>query len=126
MKKEIAEAWVKDLRTNPRQAFGVLHDGEGHCCLGRLCLIVGAVFEKSERYDGETVYYPVLNGRNLEKASTLPREVMKLSGLKYCAGDVVLGAEDSKVFSTILAEENDIGKNFSEIADIIEKHWESL
>jgi hypothetical protein len=68
MKREIAEAWIADLRTNPPQATGQLYDGEGYCCLGRLCLVVGATFEKGIDEDGDSYgLFPVLNGTMLSE-----------------------------------------------------------
>lgn len=118
MKKEIAEAWIKDLRTNPPQADGALCDGKGHCCLGRLAVVLGCKFKFDEGEDG---YVPVLKGRILKASSVLPWKLRQLSGLKTDNGALNDGDVDF-----VLAEMNDKGVPFRKIADLIEKHWEAL
>lgn len=49
MKKEIADLWIADLRANPPQAKGALFNGQGHCCLGRLCVVLGFEFNAEGR-----------------------------------------------------------------------------
>lgn len=119
MKREIAEAWVADLRTNPPQATGRLYDGTGHCCLGRLCLVIGATFghHTNEYHDGE--YYPVLDGETLFEHEVLPREILNLAGIRSQSG--IYGDAGKE-----LTDLNDNGATFAEIAVVIEENWESL
>lgn len=100
MKREVAEAWVKDLRTNPPKTTTVLYDGTGYCCLGRLAMVLGCApnDEIMEAY--------------------LSQDLMDLSGMRTSCG--TLPNDDS------LAEMNDAGSTFAEIADVIEKYWEAL
>jgi hypothetical protein len=117
MKREIAEAWIADLRTNPRQTTGMLFDGRGHCCLGRLCLVVGATFENKIEEGGNYGPYPVLDGTMLEENEMLPFAIQKLAGM----------ASDNGAYGTnALTHLNDNGVTLAKIADIIEKHWEKL
>lgn len=117
MKREIAEAWIADLRTNPPQATGQLYDGEGYCCLGRLCLVVGATFEKRIDEDG---LFPVLNGTMLSEHEMLPDQIQSLVNMN--SNDGAYGENNDDTLTTL----NDDGLTFAEIADIIEKHWQEL
>lgn len=118
MKKEIAEAWVADLRTNPPKTTRRLFDGNGYCCLGRLALVLGCDFTRV----GED-YCPRLNGETLQVEAYLSQELMGLSGMKSRNGVVEeIGGPDD----VVLAQLNDDGVSFAEIADVIEKHWEKL
>lgn len=124
MKKELAEAWVKDLRTTTApQAQGKLFDGAGYCCLGRLCKVMGAEFEKTVLTEADfvddagEVYYPVRNERKFASSKYVPSLLVLEAGMKSASGAVYGG------FGQNLSVMNDIGKSFSEIADVIEKHW---
>ncbi len=120
MKKEIAEKWVADLRTNPPQCKGSLYDGEGHCCLGRLCVVLGATFvEKSE--NSNYSHYPIYEGTVLYESGLLPQEIQDEAGMITREGSLV---EEEDLYS--LASLNDKGYNFFQIADIIERNWEKL
>ena len=106
MNREIAELWVKDLRSNPPQTRLKLFDGKGYCCLGRLCLLAGLTpYEEDRRFFFST------------NDATLPNKVLKWAGMR----DEVGHYKD-----TSLAEQNDSGKTFAEIADIIEAHVDEL
>jgi hypothetical protein len=118
MKKKVAEAWVKDLRKSPHQTDGTLKDERGYCCLGRLCLILGAKFKKDE--NGK--YYPYLNGELLRENTVLPEEIRLLAGMKTNDGH-----QDSNCEAPSLTKLNDDeGLGFSKIADFIEKNWRKL
>lgn len=118
MKKEIAEKWIKALRSGEyEQGQGCLSEGGKYCCLGVLCEILNVPKTIDEgtmtaRYSGYTLGLPV--------------EVRELSGISSLDGvlprQYVVGFE---VVQT-LAGLNDIGMSFNEIADIIEKEWENL
>ncbi len=117
MKKEIAEKWVADLRTHTRQTKNKLYDGKGgHCCLGRLCRVLGATFSRNGTINS---WYPVLKGKVLVSDSILPDEILALVGMKFSDGYMMEKGE-------CLSQLNDSGKSFSEIADIIEKNWKHL
>lgn len=111
MKKDVADKWVAALRSGEyKQTRSLLKDSNGYCCLGVLCEIVGQEF--SVDYNG--------GYRCDGHQSSLPPKVRELSGLGTDFGDRPLAPAHS------LSAINDNGKAFSEIADIIEKEWESL
>jgi hypothetical protein len=114
MKKEIADKWVADLRTNPPQCKRFLYDGKGYCCLGRLCLILGAKFKKDEN----NFFYPVLpNDEDMASPAIISKHLMAAAGMKTNNGTLL---------KTSLTELNDNGNTFFQIADVIEKNWEKL
>jgi hypothetical protein len=106
MNREIAEKWIADLRANPPQARLVLFDGTGHCCLGRLCVLAGMIPKRAN-----TRYIFADND------ATLPDEVMAWAEIHSSCGSYPYGS---------LADDNDSGKTFAEIADIIEAHIDEL
>ncbi len=121
MKKEIADKWVKALRSGEyKQCEGALRNyNASYYCLGVLCEISSLdKWIESEIFDDEC-------GENTEnendfylgKDELLPREVMRWSDMKSNNG--IFKGDD-------LASLNDSGITFNEIADIIEEHWEEL
>lgn len=108
MHKHIAGLWIADLERNPPQARGVLFDGTGHCCLGRLCVLAGV---KPKRNGARYKF----NG----SLTLLPPSVMKWAGMDGNNGSY---DDDSKC----LVQDNDDGQTFPEIAQTIRKHWETL
>lgn len=113
MNREIVERWIADLRTNPPQAKGVLFDGKGHCCLGRLCEILEMKPVKKEVEEGDE--REVWQYDNME--FLLPFSIQQQAEMK---------SEDGSYGDTNLARDNDSGKSFAEIADIIEAHIDEL
>ena len=110
MKKEIADKWIEALESGKyKQAAGVLFDGEGHCCLGVLCEVLGEKPERehedySYQYDGD--------------AGVLSEALMEKAGMSSDNGMLSDGIT--------LTHENDTGKTFPEIAQIIRENWEKL
>ena len=103
MKKSYAMKWIKALRSGKyKQARGYLKTDVGHCCLGVLCTLTPYKNNYTKMNDNET----------------LPRAVMKETGIYNPAGTLPDGACLSKL--------NDDGRSFEEIADIIEKNWKLL
>src|SRR6267378_4900821 len=110
MKKSIAMKWIKILRNGEfKQIKGALENESGNCCLGVLCnmaLIEGIC--DFTRINVETI-------NAFDNAwVTLPCSVMKWAEIK---------TTDASFNFESLADINDQGKSFSQIADIIEKHW---
>lgn len=105
MKKEIKDLWVADLRTNPPQGRHRLFTGDGHCCLGRLCVLAGLEPDENHKFDGAD--------------KGLPASVREWAGIKSAEAFV-------PTLKTYLSCLNDRGESFPEIADIIDKHWEEL
>ncbi len=116
MKENIKNLWVAALRDpNAKQGRLTLEDLEGkQCCLGVLCRI-------AEKYE-------ITNSRENDFSGAifferefqiLPDSVRNWAGIKSCTGDYENGERN-------LAQDNDEGKSFAEIADIIEREWKTL
>lgn len=111
MNKEIKTKWLEALRSGEyQQTTEVLKDSKGFCCLGVLCDI-------HSKITGETDW-EIVNGGNkyYEEFRCAPRTVVKWSGIEDCNPDVKL---DNHYWN--IAELNDGGRSFKEIADIIEQ-----
>jgi hypothetical protein len=128
MNKEIAEKWIKALRSGDyKQGSDVLHNTSNntYCCLGVLCDIYqqeGNKFNSVsegiwgvETDDGlENLYATCFDGR----CDVLPEVVMKWADIS-CAS----GSFDG---SNLAAMNDDDGYTFGEIATIIEANVEYL
>lgn len=113
MRKDIADEWVKALRSGKyKQGKQFLKTGEYYCCLGVLCDI--SRLDKWRVIDHS--YY-------LCKNFVLPEKVVEWAGMKSSTGSFIDVVDLSR---NELTELNDSGKTFNEIADIIEKHYEDL
>ena len=122
MNRKIAELWIADLRTNPPQSRGVLFDGNGHCCLGRLCELNGLKPVENRHSDRNTYYYD-------DETFMLPSQVKEWAEMKSDDGSYGSYIGVSRYIgedSGTLTDDNDSGKTFAEIADIIEAHIEEL
>lgn len=124
MNKEIAKEWVAVLRSGIyKQAIGRLKKEDGYCCLGVLCLIAkekGAVDIDFVRSDdgGCYFYFDEAAADNPNVGITLlPKSVIDWAGMSSWNGNYPTG---------ILSGDNDAGKTFAEIADIIEQNVEAL
>jgi len=121
MKKEIADIWVKALRSDDyKQVQGYLTKREGNtnsfCCLGVLCDIMQ---KQTKELKVETMYdHYKYNGHG----SNLPVEVRKWSGMTSSDGGFTSNVDLEETLMTL----NDTGKTFKEIADLIEKYYEQL
>lgn len=130
MYRDVAMKWIADLRSNPdKQGKSVLANptisGTKYCCLGRLC----EVLEIPQSYDPRTntIFY---EGEDRVLAET----VVRLAGMESCVGSaseipfgkaIVFPSRPDQRWAT-LADANDDGVTFSEIADWIEANWERL
>jgi hypothetical protein len=95
--------WVEALRSGKyEQATETLSDGHGYCCLGVACKVAG-------KSDAEIANWDNLSG---------------FSSVRAFFGLVGNDGDYSK--NSCLAEDNDSGASFSEIADIIESEPEGL
>lgn len=117
MKKSVMKKWVAALRSGEFKQVQMSLNRDGkHCCLGVLCdlALVDGYVECD--FSGPT-YITLYGERN--RRGVLPEEVMKYSGIGDSIGVI-------RKLDTDLASLNDSGKSFSEIADIIEKHYKEL
>lgn len=111
--KDSAKKWVEALRSGKyKQAKNVLYDEKtgGYCCLGVACQLYNEEFpeDKVNTGEGET-----------QDLSSEYCEVRKWLGLLSCTGHLVSGLGS-------LAELNDKGVDFTEIANIIEAQSDIL
>lgn len=121
MKKKIAEKWVKALRSGKyKQAIGKLKSVTGgYCCLGVLCNISKKGKWKKMKNEHCLSY--------LGASGYLPEEVTKWAEMKSLTGDYFSSPTYKKgLMRKRLSYQNDVGKSFKEIADIIEKNWKKL
>lgn len=113
MKKEVADLWVKTLRSGKyKQATRSLRSGNSFCCLGVLCDI-----SKQGEWSITGNYMDSKEGSNDHGYLTLA--VMDWSGIKNKSGKF-----DDLLRN--LAQRNDDGESFEKIADTIDVHWEDL
>jgi hypothetical protein len=110
MKPEIKTLWCEALRSGKyKQCEGQLKDGDKYCCLG----VLTDLFVK----DGQVVPkgWPLMG--------SLPVEVVSWAGLEDADPDHLDPDEpESSRFYIPLSGDNDSGKSFAEIADLIEKY----
>jgi len=139
MKKKIAEKWIKALRSGKyRQGKKVLKQRSKrgvvrHCCLGVLCELYQKEHDRKMEIKqtspapGDEVPKDCKLYRFHDSTATLPKRVMRWAGMQSDEGFVPFdnydyGYEGSKT----LAELNDNGCPFKEIADIIAKDWDAI
>lgn len=112
MNKQLRRKWLRALRSGSyRRGEGSLvsEDGRKFCCLGVLADIQGCVWQESIR---DSSLVPIMpHGRKpLANDGTDFLPVRRTGGL----------TEDQQ---STLAEMNDDGKSFKQIADFIESHF---
>ena len=116
MDPEVKAKWVAALRSGDyRQAKGQLYDGNGYCCLGVLCEVLGQ--EKRFVEDEDNWFFG--SGADMQ-AYILPNKVCKLADLMDADGILKV---DPLISGSALSYLNDSkGLDFTEIADLIEQH----
>lgn len=116
MKPEIQIIWTDALRSGKyKQGTKQLRSADNEfCCLGVLCDL------HRQHTGGPEWMFDVAVGRTcyLRNSMFLPKEVMDWSGLKSVSGLYMLND-----VSYELTHDNDNGKTFEEIADIIEANF---
>lgn len=111
MNQRVKELWVAALRSGKYiQSYNRLRSPSGYCCLGVLCDIAASKTEVGGWVLTSNGW--VFNTDDDYADDTLPDEVVEWAGL-------VDGNPDTSEFT--LAYNNDHGKSFLEIADIIER-----
>lgn len=95
MNKDLKQPWIDALRSGKfKQTKNNLKDGTGHCCLGVLCELSPEKFKESLK-DG-----------------FFEEELI----------DFIYWSGMSMAMMDVLAQKNDSGKTFDEIADYIEEN----
>jgi len=103
----VAQKWVEALRSGKyQQAKDYLRREHGFCCLGVLCDL--AQQDGIGKWNGYCF---------LGESGETPQSVLNWSKLRNSCGDFA---------GSSLVEENDAGKTFAEIADLIEQHADEL
>jgi hypothetical protein len=127
---ENAKAWVAALRSGEfKQGKNVLRSNEDYCCLGVACELyhrqfeayIWESFENPEEDNDEMTVYS-FDGDDLQ----LAERVREWLGLATNIGAYRRGADDPISARPSLAEKNDTGAKFEEIADIIEREPDGL
>ena len=129
MKEHIAKQWVEALRSDRyKQTAALLRTATGFCCLGVLCDISGVGGWVGKEYangDNEVVtqweYLTAHDGG----ATILPYSIQNYGGMASDNGETVTET-GLNANALSLAEMNDNGMSFAEIADYIEQNWEKL
>jgi hypothetical protein len=127
MKPEIKELWMNAL-PNYEQTTGALRIGDRFCCLGVLCDIymkeTGNLSWERTEDDKSHEYY--IHGYNIGYESYyLPYEVWGWAGLN-CSTPYFIDPnhpvkDDND--TVLLSNLNDIGYDFKQIAELIQKHF---
>jgi hypothetical protein len=114
MKQEVMKIWVDALRSGEyTQGKGCLKSISGnHCCLGVLC-------ELYDKNNEEKLAKLEVEGRVFfnENSRLTPMKVVNWAGLHF---------SDGSIQGESLANLNDRGSSFQEIADLIEQNVERL
>lgn len=131
MDAEFAKKWVADLRDPAnKQTDSCLFDGEGYCCLGRAEVVAGSTFIYDEKAKN---YYITVDSANedptretddLSPETQLKAGIYNRSGGRRDGQSLYFGSEHGGFMC--LAQANDRGVPFSEIADYIEANHEFL
>jgi hypothetical protein len=116
-RKEFFKMWIDDLRTTKsKQAQGSLHPYKGgYCCLGRAsekARKVGLVHKKTQDYPGADWSYDHNSG-------TLPEDLASFLGITE-HGDFKKRFHKLLGGSSLVELNDNKGKTFKEIADVIE------
>lgn len=126
MKPEIAKIWVEALRSGEyEQCTSVLRSTDNKfCCLGVLCeLAVKEGVIGPPEINNQTSYYIYDKVNNGGSVTYLKRGIYPPYEVTYWAG---LHNRYGEYCNTSLAEHNDNGMTFDQIADIIEANVEKL
>lgn len=112
MNAAIKRRWVKALRSGKyKQGRGLLKQGDEFCCLGVLCdLHSSAMGVPTLRWTKFDLY-----GR---EGFVLPKRVVKWAELEGTNPEF----DTEEDITMVLAELNDSGQTFIQIADLIEKY----
>lgn len=137
MNQDIKARWTKALRSGEfGQITGALNkiptiydEKEGFCCLGVLCEIAveDGIIERI-KYDnlGDVGYVP-LGGKAADgyvEFAVLPVAVQEWAGLTSGNGEYSEGNDfGGPVRRTLVGANDDLRLSFSEIADIVDKHF---
>lgn len=131
--ESIARQWIADLRSDKyKQGQGQLCDGKKHCPLGVLCeqaVEAKAVHRKASagrvEFDGRAGMLPP-NVRAWAEMKAFNLNDQGKSMGPSLRGKYSSESGDKPGPSRDIVDDNDAGKSFAEIADIIEANWEKM
>jgi hypothetical protein len=116
MNPQIKQKWLNALRSGKyQQTQRRLHDENGFCCLGVLCDLYGKEHNVEWEINEDFGKYMFQN-----KVACLPFSVIEWSGIADSGPLVYYGPGAGEICT--LADLNDKGSTFIEIADVIEEH----
>jgi len=122
MKQSIMKKWVAALRSGEyRQTTGSLvvisgAEDRGFCCLGVLTDLCAKNFD-----------LPLEAVLSIEQGGGICPDVEKWAGMVSAFGDLPkMASAEYSVRHKSLADLNDYGANFNQIADVIEENWKKL
>jgi len=129
MKKSIMETWVRALRSGKyNQCKGQLKNNNSFCCLGVLTDIYGE--QEGIEWSQDEWLYINKCGDVRRECEGLTVNVQGWSGMTSSDGDRVRCVDswddEGKSITDSLADMNDSGSSFEEIADIIERDYKNL
>lgn len=121
MNKEIKSKWIKALKGGDyMQAEDALADGAGgYCCLGVLCEITK--IETGGKWVGHGNF--AQGEDSMGVGGTLPNFVKEYVGMSSNEGALMTPRKVGGEMYSTLAQLNDNGLTFGEIADIIEAEY---
>ena len=116
MNPQIKQKWVDALRSGDyQQGRNYLRTDNGFCCLGVLCDLYGkennVEWNLAVAEDGDRDYYEFQ-----DKTGRIPLSVVEWAGVEDC---------NPYICGRSLAERNDTGSTFNEIADLIQEHLQN-
>ena len=129
MNPEVKQKWIDALRSgNYEQGSEKLRTVNGYCCLGVLCDIYAQENDTQWKFMGneETNFQLMDYWYFLDQSEFLPESVMNWAGLRTHNPSVRVYCEDSddedqRYYNDEIANVNDSGYSFSQIADIIQQ-----
>ena len=127
MNSDIKTKWLEALRSGDyRQGQNVLHQQFGgdkpqYCCLGVLCDIAvkDGVISAPEIVQGDQDGYHVYEYAGAEEV--LPKAVREWAGISE-SNPTFQDPDEDYTVKTSVADLNDGGKTFTQLADLIEEH----
>lgn len=125
MKKEIADKWIKALKSGKyKQTKAVLHNKEGYCCLGVLCdLMPKHKWTKIPYKNGFSApnFHSSGNTTDSEGSTVLPTNVRVWADMRDNTGSITTESGNSSLVYC-----NDQSYTFKQMAALIKKHWKEL
>lgn len=126
MNAEVKTKWCNALRSGEyKQATGELRVKDSFCCLGVLCDLYEKEHPNKLQWDEVDHLFRFINNFNAPSSESthLPPNVRDWAGLNYDNPQFSQQyfKDKEKVCSTLIEANDEVGLNFNEIADLIEK-----